>query len=246
MKRMKFSLLAALAIVATATLSSCNVNDNEYNDGALNPDALVTIKPVDANSFYMQLDEHTTLKPVNLKGSPYGDEEVRALVSFAVVNENPAPYDKAVRVTWMDDILTKPTIVRTLENKEDYGNDPVEIVDDWVTIVEDGYLTLRFRTISSNTGQKHRVNLVAENPENPYEVTFYHDAEGDNFGDRMFDGLVAFRLNTLPDTEGQTVKLKLRWESFSGVKEHEFDYCSRKDSPQSGTQAAVRPTLKLQ
>ena len=51
MKRIKFSLLAALAIVATATLSSCNVNDNEYNDGALNPDALVTIKPVDANSF---------------------------------------------------------------------------------------------------------------------------------------------------------------------------------------------------
>ncbi len=167
-------------------------------------------------------------------------------MSFAEVNEDPAPYDKAVRVTWMDDILTKPTIVRTTENTEDYGNDPVEIVDDWVTIVEDGYLTLRFRTISSNTGQKHRVNLVAENPENPYEVTFCHDAEGDNYGERMFDGLVAFRLNTLPDTEGKTVKLKLRWESFSGVKEHEFDYCSRKDSPQSGTQAIVRPTLKLQ
>ena len=244
MKR-KNLLLLAVGLLATALwLPSCD-NDDE-NVWYAYPNALVTVKPVDANSFYMQLDERTTLKPVNLKGSPYGDEEVRALVSFAVVNENPAPYDKAVRVTWMDDILTKPTIVRTAENTEDYGNDPVEIVDDWVTIVEDGYLTLRFRTIASNTGQKHRVNLVAENPENPYEVTFYHDAEGDNFGDRMFDGLVAFRLNTLPDTEGQTVKLKLRWESFSGMKEHEFDYCTRKDSPQSGTQAAVRPTLKLQ
>ena len=103
----------------------------------------------------------------------------------------------------------------------------MEIVDSWETVVEDGYITLRFRTISSNTGQKHRVNLVAENPENPYEVTFHHDAEGDLYGERMVDGLVAFRLSNLPDTQGQTVKLKLRWDSFSGPKEHEFDYCSR-------------------
>lgn len=243
MKRFKLSLLAILAFVAATTLPSCNVNDDDDN-GTMYPNALVTVKPIDANSFYMQLDEHTTLKPVNMKGSPYGDEEVRALVTYTEVNENPAPYDKAIRVTWMDDILTKPTIVRTADNEEDYGNDPVEIVDDWVTIVEDGYITLRFRTISSNTGHKHRVNLVAENPDNPYEVTFYHDAEGDNYGDMMFDGLVAFRLNTLPDTQGQSVKLKLRWNSFSGMKEHEFDYSSRK-STQSGAQATVRPTLNL-
>ncbi len=244
MNRIKPLFCAIVAFVATSALSSCNVHDDD-DLGTMYPSALVTVKPVDANSFYLQLDEQTTLKPVNMKGSPYGEEEVRALVSYTEVNDNPAPYHKAVRLTWMDDILTKPTIVRDSENTEDYGNDPVEIVNDWVTIVEDGYLTLRFRTISSNTGRVHRVNLVAENPENPYEVTFYHDADGDNRGNNMFDGLVAFNLNSLPDTEGQVAKLKLRWESFSGMKEHEFDYCTRKDSPSSGQQAAVRPTLKL-
>jgi hypothetical protein len=145
----------------------------------------------------------------------------------------------------MDDVLTKATIVRDEENTEDYGNDPVDIIDDWVTIVEDGYLTLRFRTVSGNMGQAHRVNLVAENPSNPYEVRFYHDANGDVMGNRMFDALVAFNLNTLPDTEGKSVKLKLVWDSFSGEKSHEFDYCTRKDSPSSGASAAVRPTLKV-
>ena len=245
MNRIKLFFFAIVAFAATSTLSSCDVHDDD-NPSTMYPSALVTVKPVDANSFYLQLDEQTTLKPVNMKGSPYGTEEVRALVYYTEVNDDPAPYDKAVRLTWMDDILTKATIVRDSENTENYGHDPVEIVDDWVTIVEDGYLTLRFRTVSNNTGRMHRVNLVAENPENPYEVTFYHDADGDTYGDMMFDGLVAFRLNSLPDTEGQSVKLKLRWQSFSGMKEHEFDYCTRKDSPSLGTQAAVRPTLKLQ
>lgn len=226
MNRIKQNLIMIAAFAATSIATSCNVNDNETS-GSTIPDAVVTIKPVDTNSFYMQLDEKTTLKPINLKGSPYGEEEMRALVSFTEANENPAPYDKAVRVTWMDKILTKPVIIGEEVTKEDYGNDPVEIVDSWETDVEDGYITLRFRTISSNTGQKHRVNLVAENPENPYEVTFHHDAEGDLYGERMVDGLVAFRLSNLPDTQGQTVKLKLRWDSFSGPKEHEFDYCSR-------------------
>lgn len=242
MKRFRLTLMMAVALFATSFISSCDVHDDD-NPGTMFPTALVTVKPVDANSFYMQLDENTTLKPVNMKGSPYGSEEVRALVYYTEVNEDPAPYDKAVRITWMDDILTKPTIIKGA-TEEFYGDDPVEIIDDWVTIVEDGYLTLRFRTISSNTGQPHHVNLVAENPDNPYEVRFRHDAHGDHRGD-MYDGLVAFRLNTLPDTEGQTVKLTLKWDSFSGEKTAEFDYCTRQDSPSSGSSAAVRPTLKL-
>ena len=33
------------------------------------------------------------------------------------------------------------------ENSEKYGNNLVEIVRDWVTVAEDGYLTLRFRAL---------------------------------------------------------------------------------------------------
>lgn len=241
MKRFRLTLMMAVALLATSFIASCDVHDD--NQSPVFPTALVTVKPVDADSFYMQLDEETTLKPVNMKGSPYGSDEVRALVSYTETNDDPTPYDKAVRMSQMEKILTKQTVVRG-DSDEDFGNDPVEIVDDWVTIVEDGYLTLRFRTISSNTGQLHRVSLVAENRENPYEVRFCHDANGDIRGD-MVDGLVAFRLNTLPDTEGKTVKLILKWDSFSGEKQAEFDYCTRRDTPASGSAVVIKPTLRV-
>ena len=72
-----------------------------------------------------------------------------------------------------------------------------------------------------------------------------HDAQGDVMGD-MFDGLVAFKLDCLPDTEGKTVKLLLKWNSFSGPKQVELDYCTRRDSHNPTTAIVDQlPTLKL-
>lgn len=104
----------------------------------------------------------------------------------------------------------------------------VDIVRDWVTVAEDGYLTLRFRALWG--GQKvHYINLVTDvNPDNPYEVELRHNANGDpqNY---WRDALVAFNLNgVVPDTEGKTVKLTIRWHSSQGYKKVDFDYCSRK------------------
>lgn len=83
-----------------------------------------------------------------MKNSPYGEKEVRALVNFDPVNESSGEYDKAVHINWIDSILTKP-IAGDLGDKNDevYGTDPVDMINDWVTIAEDGYLTLRFRTM---------------------------------------------------------------------------------------------------
>ena len=64
---------------------------------------------------------------------------------------------------------------------------------------------------------------------------------------RYADGLVAFKLDALPDTEGKTVKLKLKWKSFSGEKSAEFDYCTRKSvTPESPAITSVRNSLNLQ
>lgn len=217
-----FALMGASAI----GIISCSDDDNDIFRN-LYPNALVTIKPVDANSFFMQLDDNITLKPVNMTSSPYGNREVRALINFDYVNQDASPYNRAVWVNWIDSILTKPAIpITELEPSVEYGDDAVEILRDWVTIAEDGYLTLRFRTLWGMRGRPHSVNLATGvNPDDPYEVEFFHDANGDtptHYG----DALVAFRLDGLPDTEGKTVKLKLKWKSFSGYRWAEFDYCS--------------------
>ncbi len=195
----------------------------------------------------MQLDDSTTLLPVNMKNSPYGEKEVRALVNFDPVNESSGEYDKAVHINWIDSILTKP-IAGDLGDKNDevYGTDPVDMINDWVTIAEDGYLTLRFRTMWGDRSQAHFVNLLmSKDAENPYEVEFRHNAFGDVYGEPA-DGLVAFNLDSLPDTEGKTVKLKLKWKSFNGEKTAEFDYCTRKSTPANNAAiTAGRSVLRL-
>ena len=156
-------------------------------------------------------------------------------------------YDKAVFINWIDSILTKPMApnLGEEENSQTYGNDPVEILNDWVTIAEDGYLTLRFATRWGN-GQPHFVNLIStQNPDNSYEVEFRHNAFGDTEG-KMGDALVAFKLDQLPDTQGETVKLKLKWNSFSGEKSAEFDYCTRKaTNPDAQEVTSIRNIQKV-
>lgn len=247
MKTMKKStlLLTAGLLFGSLFLPSCLDDDNDVN--RLYPNALVTVKHTGDNTLYLQLDDKTTLLPVNLTTSPFGEKEVRALVNYKQVDIPSSGYDQAVHVNWIDSIRTKGMVPNLGdENDQKYGNDPVEIVRDWVTVAEDGYLTLRFRTEWGYPRVVHYVNLFStNNPENPYEVEFRHNANGD-IGGRLGDGLVAFRLDSLPDTQGETVKLKLKWRSFSGEKSAEFDYKTRAATPASPAIAAERSVIPLQ
>ena len=243
-----FGLVAAVMLVSS--FSACDNDDTYiwYYDAV--PNALVTVKPVDGAGFYMQLDDSTTLHPVNMSVSPYGDKEVRALVNYAYVRPEENDYEKRsfkVNVNWIDSILTKPAVPYPADGDvSEYGEDPIEIVRDWVNIAEDGYLTLRFRTRWGNNGVVHFVNLfTGVNPDDPYEVEFRHNAYGDVNG-TPGDALVAFRLSDLPDTNGKTVKLTLKYKSFSGEKSIRFDYCSRKATAAEATfeRALCSPLVK--
>lgn len=243
-----FGLVAAVMFVSS--FSACDNDDTYiwYYDAV--PNALVTVKPVDGAGFYMQLDDSTTLHPVNMSVSPYGDKEVRALVNYAYVRPEENDYEKRsfkVNVNWIDSILTKPAVPYPADGDvSEYGEDPIEIVRDWVNIAEDGYLTLRFRTRWGNNGVVHFVNLLTGvNPDDPYEVEFRHNAYGDVNG-TPGDALVAFRLSDLPDTNGKTVKLTLKYKSFSGEKSIRFDYCSRKATAAEATfeRALCSPLVK--
>lgn len=246
MRQLKFLMIALLSGAVAFGFTSCSNNDNP-SYGIWYANALVTVKPnADNSDFYMQLDENTTIKALNLKQSPFGTKEVRALANISYSETDAGEYDKAVYVNWIDSILTK-NIAPDLgtENAETYGNDPVEIVNDWVTIAEDGYLTLRFRSRwDPYIGKSHLVNLVASSdPDNPYEITFHHNAFGDVNG--IFgDGIVAFNLDRLPDTQGKTVDLTLKWNSFSGEKSTTFKYCTRKGGTGENTALAAGFEIK--
>lgn len=217
----RFGLAAfVLGSLIISSLSSCTSNDD--NMALLQPTALVTVRPSDSGTFTLQLDNTTTLYPTNMKSSPFGNKEVRALVNYT--DEGSRGNTRNVYINWIDSIRTKKTVPDLgIENDAKYGNDAIEIVNDWVTIAEDGYLTLRIRTQWGMLNNKHNINLLTGvNPDNPYEVELRHDANGD-IGGNMGDALIAFNLNDLPLKDGETVKLKLNWKSFSGPKTTEFE-----------------------
>lgn len=217
----RFGLAAfVLGSLIISSLSSCTSNDD--NLALLQPTALVTVRPTDSGTFTLQLDNTTTLYPTNMKSSPFGNKEVRALVNYT--DEGSRGNTRNVYINWIDSIRTKKTVPDLgIENDAKYGNDAIEIVNDWVTIAEDGYLTLRIRTQWGMLNNKHNINLLTGvNPDNPYEVELRHDANGD-IGGNMGDALIAFNLNELPLKDGETVKLKLNWKSFSGPKTTEFE-----------------------
>ena len=218
-------LLVLGAVIGSLSLQSCE-NDDNYDYSVNYPNALVTIKTNSSTGqVYLQLDDETTVLPTNMKTSPYGNKELRALTHLKIQDGQGGHYSKSAYVNWIVTILTK-NMARSMGAKDDevYGKDPLEIVKNWTTSVEDGYLTLRFRTYFGN-GTKHVVNLVKG--AQPYEVILHHNAMGDTKG-YVRDGLVAFRLSDLPDTQGKTVDLTLKWQSFSGAKSVHFKYKSRK------------------
>ena len=237
MKPMRILTWMILAVTSVFTFSSCDDDEYVYYYPPI-PNALVTVKPTDAG-FYMQLDDSTTLHPRNIAASPFGDKEVRALVSYTLLEPGGGNLGTGrsfyVNVNWIDSILTKDAVPYPADgNIDEYGDDAIEIVKDWVNIAEDGYLTLRFRTRWGAGGVAHFVNLLTgTNPDDPYEVVFKHNAYGDING-VLGDALVAFKLSDLPDTEGKTVKLTLKYKSYSGEKAIQFDYCSRKAAAVSG------------
>ncbi|WP_083867233.1 NigD-like protein [Phocaeicola abscessus] len=229
MKRSFLNLCGLALLTCTFSLPSCN-DDN--NNDLYYPSALVTVKPsIDNSSFYLQLDDNTTLAPTNMKVSPFGKKEVRALVNYTLDDQaETSPHSRAVRINWIDSILTKPLAANLGNmNEKTYGDDPVEIINDWVTIAEDGYLTLRFRT-RWGYGVKHTINLVpSAEKEQPYKVRLYHNAKSDLAG-RIGDALVAFRIkSTATQTENSSdteniVDLILEWKSYSGIKTATFKY----------------------
>ncbi len=230
MKKISCFLTIITMMAAMVPFQSCSSDKNE-GKVITYANALVTVKPnADNTSTFLQLDDKTLLYPVNMQKSPFGTKEVRALTNFQFAEKQDRTDSRSVYVNWIDSILTKKMVTNysAEENLKKYGSDGIEIVNNWVTIAEDGYLTLRFRTLWGGAAV-HYLNLVYRtDANNPYTVFLYHNANGDVKG-VLGDALVAFNLEGLPDTEGKTVDLTLQWISLSGeTKSTTFKYCTRK------------------
>lgn len=225
--KLKLAMGLMSLLTTIFALHSCSTDDD--GEAINRPTALVTVRPVmeGSDAFVMQLNDSVTLQPTNLKTSPFGKKEVRALVNYTTEKGN--KNSRNVYVNWIDSIRTKQPVQSqgTIADAQKYGNDPIDIVRDWVTVAEDGYLTLRIRTAWGSANVKHNINLLTgTNPNNPYEVELRHDAKGD-VGGKVGDALIAFNLNNMPHEGKQKIRFTLKWKSYMGNKSLDFDLLLR-------------------
>lgn len=213
MKNFKFGLAAASVMAALAlSVSSCSTD----NDGYLlpNPNGIVTIKTTDSGNSYFQLDEKTTLDPVNWK-NPY-KREVRAFLKYSEEPGDAGVFSKKVKVEWVDSVRTKDAVLYDEEfaAKKNVG---LTLYKDWFVRCEDGYLTLHFAAWFGNGRNIPHTIELAVNPETR-DLYLRHDDNGDSTGPMTpGEGVVAFKLDELLKDVKDGDKLILHWKDLGGV-----------------------------
>jgi hypothetical protein len=220
--------ILSIAFIATAAIFStaCNDDDDDciwITDPPYNFISIVTVKTLDTGETYFQLDDETTVEPVNWT-NPYKDD-IRIFADLEILRDTSEKFSRKVRVLRTEDILTKDAISSTSDSADVIlqNQDPVEILNNWKTVSEDGFMTINFSTRWGHTDRPHYVNLV-KTSDDPLTFRFCHDSNGDR-GHEMRQGMVAFDIaDLIPESEGNTGKFTLTWESFSGEKEADFDF----------------------
>ena len=216
MKKFKFYFAAIMLVACATTFVSCNDDDDYDWEDTYN--AVVTLKTNELGLTYFQVDDKTIAVPTNINGKMYDGKEVRALTQFRLDDSEKLADGTEkweVIVHRVDSILTKP-VAPSLgidDDKLTYGNDPVQVSNDWTTVAEDGYITIHFLTRWGYSGIKHRINLVSGvNPDDPFEFRLCHDKMGDN-GIHLAFGMAAFNIKDIIEREGTPEKITISYNA---------------------------------
>lgn len=225
MKRLCYLLAACVLALG---LTACN---NEKNSDYPTHVAMVTAeiipytKPASAavsdylSTYYILFDTGKTGFPSETYVPAYQPKErQRILIAYRMLEKAPEGYDYGLRIYDIEEVLTKEVIQMTAENAEEIGDDPIDIVDAWVS---GGYCNIRFRFVT-NGSERHLLNLVDNlltpdnNPEAGYtDLWFRQNAFGDTQG-YLVQGYVSFKLGAYNPSETGAKGIRIHYTDLSG------------------------------
>jgi len=232
---------ALLLLSACAKEFSGDVEDlykypySYYDQGEVTSQAIGTVKTRDGIRF-IQLDAVSAgfvVNPNEIQGFADG---TRVYLQYWTVLSTSTPdfCTDAILVEWASPIEKGGLSMVNFEenfsaaaiNSATYS-DPMDIVTDWVTCLEDGFLTLHYM-IPTSGEKKHEFSLYRS----LYDYNQYyliHQADGDTKGS-VKDGIVCFDVsNALSKTEGKTMELSFVYIDLNHTEKRlTFEYCSPK------------------
>lgn len=213
-----------LLIIIPFGISSCSDSDDESDiifDPITSPfNALVTVKIAEDGSNYLQLTDSNIVIPTNWNQKI--TEETRALCYLEYDGDISVPGTVNAEVHNYKKVLTKAVASEEESNGILAVQDPLEIIGDWTTVYEDGYLTLHFGAQWGNTSSSHLLNLVKIS-DNPLTFRLCHDKKND-FGTSWGSGIVAFKVSDYLPENDEDGTFTLSWLSFEGDKSVKFKY----------------------
>ena len=205
-----------------------------YEDDRTASQAVGTIKTRDGVRF-IQLDPVSTGFVVNPKEIEDMADGTRVYLQYRTVvsTETPDFCTDAILVEWATPLeqgdVSLLDFEEALSADSFLSTDPVDIVPDWITSLEDGFLTLHYTIYG---GDKRHSFCLYRGMGSSHSLYLVHDTGGDA-GKTLKDGIICFPLpmeNLFPEVgEGETVALSLHYLNFDHtLKTLTFEYRSPK------------------
>ena len=187
--------------------------------------ALFTIKQNAEGALFFQAGEHKLL-PADLEWDFVRQQRVMANV---YVNAEMRDEYRMCSVYWVEP-LDEGVFEKGAFNYQAVVVPPDGLdilLNSWITGVDDGYLTLHYKTWWGSVPLHHDFSLVCLDAGNPYSLTLVQDSHGDGH-DELAEGVICFDINDLSDTGGETVTITLNWIKLDGTAgTADFEFRSR-------------------
>lgn len=219
------SVLGTIWLVSSCSMEAYDIGNAMSEDPDANADftAILTVKKTPTDSVYFQLNDSTTIYASNFQNRFTRME--RVICGINITNTPVGRFKYKGYINWIE-TLDEGVVTSDCPVP---GTDGLDIIDDWMTGVEDGFLTLHYSTWWGSNTVRHDFYLVTgANAADPYEVALRHASNGDK-KDEFGDSLICFDINSLPDTGGQYKILTLKWTTSGGeASEKKFKFKTRK------------------
>lgn len=234
MKKFKLFLLATVA--AAPLLQSCNDSKVEGADSM----ALVTILNPGGISagYYFKADNGQTLYPAQFAvatGSYNPDDGQRAFIYYSLLEEKSQKYDYNIKLYGLSEILTKEVESMDPGNEEEFGDDPITLVqldngNGYDCLISGGYITLSFK-INALAQEGHKISLVRNSTDDNTAESDYTLLELRHKSDKMSSegsrrtSMASFKLNGYDPVITGKKGLKIRIKDFNENIEYvQIDY----------------------
>ncbi len=166
-------------------------------------DALVTVKQTQGK-VYFQVDGETCVYPASGYSIAY-DGPKRLACGLKVFDYQPFYGWWQAQVTWYEELEKGRAFLKDAHQGNKLNTESLDVLDDGLTTLEDGFLTLHYSAWWGNSGIPHSMELVGLDP---YYWLVIYKSNGDP-PLRKADALIYFDLNdVIPHTEGTAITLR--------------------------------------